>query len=215
MRRLTTCGEYNPGHLRFSNLERTLSNPVIIKMGSLFIPTTSMRSMYLFICRFAALLVLINAWAGVAWAQRPEPKFTSLTSMDGLSSNTVTAILKDHLGLMWIATDDGLNRFDGTDVQVYRHNKTDPTSLKSSDVSSLHQDAAGRIWVGTIEGGLHLYDRKKDSFISIPSPHSVTSIGSDASGKLWVATTSGLINVDPISRQISTFSSKPNIPDEI
>jgi signal transduction histidine kinase/ligand-binding sensor domain-containing protein/DNA-binding response OmpR family regulator len=135
--------------------------------------------------------------------------------MDGLSSNTVTAILKDRYGWMWFATEDGLNRFDGTDVLVYRHNKQDSTSLKTSDISSLHQDREGRIWVGTIEGGLHMYNRGKDSFVSIPSPHSVTSITSDAKGKLWAGTTSGLINVDPKTRHISTFSSAANIPDQI
>lgn len=174
-----------------------------------------MQSKIPFMFRFAYLHLMLSVITFAALAQRPEPKFTSLTSMDGLSSNTVTAILKDRYGLMWFATDDGLNRFDGTDVLVYRHNKKDPTSLRSSDISSLHQDKAGRIWVGTIEGGLHLYDRKKDSFVSIPSPHSVTSISSDATGRLWVATTNGLINVDPESRQISTFSSAANIPDQI
>lgn len=174
-----------------------------------------MQSKIHFIFRFAYLHVMLSVLAFAALAQRPEPKFTSLTSMDGLSSNTVTAILKDRYGLMWFATDDGLNRFDGTDVLVYRHNKKDPASLKSSDISSLHQDKAGRIWVGTIEGGLHLYDRKRDSFVSIPSPHSVTSISSDATGRLWVATTNGLINVDPESHQISTFSSAASIPDQI
>ena len=165
--------------------------------------------------RFACSLVMLFTALPLAWAQRSEPKFTSITSMDGLSSNTVTAILKDHYGLMWFATDDGLNKFDGTDVTIYRHNKKDSTSLKSSDIASLHQDRAGRIWVGTIEGGLNLYDRRKDAFVSIPSPHSVTSISSDAAGKLWVGTTNGLLNVDAKSYQTSTFSSIPNIPDEI
>jgi len=174
-----------------------------------------MRLMIFFIYRLACLLVIICTVMHTAQAQHPEPKFTSITSMDGLSSNTVTAILKDRYGLMWFATDDGLNKFDGTDVTVYRHNKKDSTSLKSSDIASLHQDRTGGIWVGTIEGGLHYYDRRKDSFLSIPSPHSVTSISSDATGKLWVGTTSGLLNVDAKSHQISTFSSIPNIPDDI
>jgi len=168
-----------------------------------------------FIIYFACFLFVPGVFISDSFAQHPEPKFTSLTSMDGLSSNTVTAILKDRYGLMWFATDDGLNRFDGTDVLVYRHNKKDSTSLRSNDITSLHQDRKGRIWVGTNEGGLHLYNRKKDSFVSIPSPHSITSISSDASGKLWVGTTAGLINVDPESHQIRTFSALPNIPDEI
>ncbi|WP_159475104.1 hybrid sensor histidine kinase/response regulator transcription factor [Dyadobacter sp. 3J3] len=174
-----------------------------------------MRSKINFIYCLVCSLSIICAAGYTARAQRPEPKFTSITSMDGLSSNTVTAILKDSYGLMWFATDDGLNKFDGTDVTVYRHNKKDSTSIKSNDIASLHQDRDGGIWVGTIEGGLHYYDRRKDSFLSIPSSHSVTSISSDAKGKLWVGTTSGLLNVDAKSHRISTFASLPNIPEEI
>lgn len=165
------------------------------------------------------IFVLLSAFPGrltcVVMAQAPEPKFTSLTSMDGLSSNTVTAILKDRYGLMWFATDDGLNRFDGTDVLTYRHLKNEASSLRSSDISSLHQDRQGRMWVGTVEGGLHLYNRHKDRFVSVSSPHSVTSIASDASGKLWVGTTGGLVTVNPETLQMSTFSSAPEIPDQI
>lgn len=174
-----------------------------------------MRSEILLTFRLVCLGIACCAATLAAWAQPAEPKFTSLTSTDGLSSNTVTAILKDQYGFMWFGTDDGLSRFDGTDVMVYRHNKQDSTSLKSNDISCLHQDRKGRIWVGTIEGGLHLYNRRKDSFESFPSPHSVTSITSDATGKLWVGTTAGLINVDPESHQISTFASRPNMPDQI
>ncbi|MBE9462682.1 two-component regulator propeller domain-containing protein [Dyadobacter subterraneus] len=174
-----------------------------------------MRITNYYIYHFACSLVIILTGYYTAWAQRAEPSFTSITSMDGLSSNTVTAILKDSHGLMWFATDDGLNKFDGTDVTVYRHRKQDSTSLKSNDIASLHQDRTGNIWVGTIEGGLHFYDRRKDSFVSIPSPHSVTSIGSDATGKLWIGTTNGLVNVDAKNHRISTFSSIPNVPDEL
>ena len=172
-----------------------------------------MRLKAFFLFKFIA--VIASLVPVTVRAQAAQPKFTSLTSMDGLSSNTVTAILKDKLGLMWFATDDGLNRFNGTDVLVYRHNKKDPNSLSSNDVSSLHQDRSGRIWVGTIVGGLQLYDRRKDSFVNILPQNSVTSIDSDASGKLWVGTATGLITVDPVTFKVATFTSVPNISEQI
>ncbi|UON84389.1 hypothetical protein MUK70_05215 [Dyadobacter chenwenxiniae] len=94
-----------------------------------------MRLKILLTFRLACLTIACCAATITAWAQPSEPKFTSLTSTDGLSSNTVTAILKDRYGFMWFGTDDGLNRFDGTDVMVYRHDKKDSTSLRSSDIS--------------------------------------------------------------------------------
>lgn len=135
--------------------------------------------------------------------------------MDGLSSNTVTAILKDRHGLLWFATDDGLNKFDGTDFTVYRHQKKDSTSLKSNDVSALYEDRAGRIWVGTIIGSLHLYDRRKDSFIRINTFHSINSICEDREGKIWAGTTQGLITIDPQTLHINTLASISGTPAQV
>jgi signal transduction histidine kinase/ligand-binding sensor domain-containing protein/DNA-binding response OmpR family regulator len=161
------------------------------------------------------LLLLFTGIGRTAIAQSGPPRFTAITSMDGLSSNTVTAILKDRYGLLWFATDDGLNKFDGTGFTVYRHRKTDSTSLKSNDVSALYEDRAGRIWVGTIMGSLHLYDRRKDSFFRIKTYHSINSICEDAQGKIWAGTTQGLIVIDPRTLNIKTFASLPGIPPQV
>lgn len=135
--------------------------------------------------------------------------------MDGLSSNTVTAVLKDRYGLLWFATDDGLNKFDGTGFTVYRHQKKDSTSLKSNDVSALYEDRAGRIWVGTIIGSLHLYDRRKDSFIRVKTYHSINSICEDAQGEIWVGTTQGLVMIDPRTFTIKTLTNTPGTPAQV
>ncbi|SEI55591.1 Signal transduction histidine kinase [Dyadobacter sp. SG02] len=135
--------------------------------------------------------------------------------MDGLSSNTVTAILKDRHGLLWFATDDGLNKFDGTGFTVYRHKKTDSTSLKSNDVSALFEDRTGRIWVGTITGSLHWYDRRKDSFVRIKTYHSINSICEDGQGKIWVGTTQGLVTIDPATFRVHTFASVAHTPAQV
>jgi len=161
------------------------------------------------------LLLLFTSIGRVVTAQNEPPRFTAITSMDGLSSNTVTAILKDRHGLLWFATDDGLNKFDGTGFTVYRHRKTDSTSLKSNDVSAIFEDRAGRIWVGTIIGSLHLYDRRKDSFVRIKTYHSINSICEDGQGKIWVGTTQGLVIVDPHTFQIKTFNAVPGTPAQV
>lgn len=165
---------------------------------------------------FQICLLLLFASSGrMAVAQIEPPRFTAVTSMDGLSSNTVTAVLKDRYGLLWFATDDGLNKFDGMGFTVYRHQKKDSTSLKSNDVSALYEDRAGRIWVGTVIGSLHLYDRRKDSFIRIKTFHSINSISEDGQGKIWVGTTQGLITIDPHTLHIQTFNSIPGTPAQV
>lgn len=161
------------------------------------------------------ICLLILAAGGTVTAQRESPRFTAITSMDGLSANTVTAILKDRYGLLWFATDDGLNKFDGTGFTVYRHNKKDSTSLKSNDVSAIYEDRAGRIWVGTIMGSLHLYDRRKDSFTRIKTYHSINAICEDGQGKIWVATTQGLLTIEPGTFTIHTFTPDKHTPPQV
>ena len=95
----------------------------------------------------------------------PAPRFDHLGTADGLSSSTVRAILQDHLGYLWIGTQDGLNKYDGRTFQVYRHDPDDPGSLRDHFIESLYEDRAGNLWVGTQSGWLERYDRAGDRFI--------------------------------------------------
>lgn len=148
----------------------------------------------------------------IGWAQTKKINFTSLAAKDGVVSNSVNYIIKDQYGLMWFATDDGLNKFDGTNFTVYRHNPGDPSSLRANEVLVLHEDKNGNLWIGTSDGGLSLYDRKKDAFIHFPinantpelPPNAVIlDICSDTSGKVWIAQFENLFLLDPVTRHIS------------
>jgi signal transduction histidine kinase/ligand-binding sensor domain-containing protein/DNA-binding response OmpR family regulator len=147
-----------------------------------------------------------------ASAQIPHINFTSLTSKEGLLSNSVNAILKDRLGLMWFATDDGLNRFDGTNFKVYRTRRGDTTSLLANEILALHEDKQGNLWIGTSGGGFSCYNRRKDIFQHFPINKNipgltrnsvVRSICSDYLGKIWIAQFEGLYVLDPNSNHIS------------
>lgn len=147
----------------------------------------------------------------LAQAQQRELNFTSLTTKEGLSSNTVNAILKDRYGVTWFATEDGLDKFDGARFTVYRHRQGDATSLNANEILSLHEDKSGNLWVGTSGGSLSLYDRKKDAFISIPtgvssnaiSNNVIRNICSDYDGKIWVAHFDGVSILDPKTMLVS------------
>ncbi|WP_168208845.1 two-component regulator propeller domain-containing protein [Chitinophaga sp. XS-30] len=154
--------------------------------------------------------MLIFAHAGSA--QSPHINFTALSSKDGLLSNTVNAIIKDRYGLMWFATDDGLNKFDGANFIVYRHIPGDTTSLRANEVLALHEDKAGNLWIGTSGGSLSRYDREKDLFIHYPGKDSipglpsnavVRGIHSDHAGNVWIAQFEHLFMLDPVSGGIT------------
>ena len=86
--------------------------------------------------------------------------FYHLTTANGLSSNRVTAMLQDRDGFYWIATQDGLNRFDGSNCKVFRTVRDDSTSLSHNHCVSLLEDDNGDIWIGTVRG-LNRYIKKE------------------------------------------------------
>lgn len=80
--------------------------------------------------------------------------FRTLNVNDGLTHNTVLAILQDRTGFMWFGTKDGLNRYDGTEIRVV---PVDDAIPGNNYVTSLCEDCSGRIWIGT-DAGVCMYD---------------------------------------------------------
>ena len=112
----------------------------------------------------------------------------SYTIKNGLSSSFVNDICQDPDGYVWLATDDGLNRFDGEQFRVFRHLPGDSTSLPSSKVNVLFLDSRGELWIGTMNG-LARYDKVTDRFVQeIPSvgENKVSALMEDRQGNLWI-----------------------------
>ncbi|MEJ8843338.1 two-component regulator propeller domain-containing protein [Lacibacter sp. H375] len=157
--------------------------------------------------------ICLFTWLSIATAQE-DINFTTLTTKDGLSSNNVNAIIKDRYGFMWFATDDGLNRFDGANIKVYRNKQTDSTSLQANEILSLHEDKEGDLWVGTSSGSLSLYNRKKDAFFNFPSKPAenairnnvILSLCTDFQGNLWIGHYDGISIMDKKTQRISDFT---------
>ena len=102
-------------------------------------------------CRLTAILFLTHVLCN---GQTIEEQFSfrHLTEQNGLSYNIVNAMIKDHRGFLWIATYDGLNRFDGFHFTVYKNNRHDPFTLTNNTVHQICEDKAGNIWAGTEDG---------------------------------------------------------------
>jgi signal transduction histidine kinase/ligand-binding sensor domain-containing protein/DNA-binding response OmpR family regulator len=155
------------------------------------------------------ILIFLACLLCTAEAQTDTLKFTSLSSKDGLSSNIVKAIIKDRYGWMWFATEDGLNRFDGSRFFVYRHGERDPGSLRANDITCLYEDKAGRLWIGTNGGSLNVYDRQNDAFTDaagfegghVLHDATIRSISGDTEGKIWTASFNGLYRIDPLQHK--------------
>jgi len=102
-------------------------------------------------------------------------QFTSLSfdriSIDqGLSNNSINSILQTNEGFLWIATKDGLNRYDGNTFKIYKHNFSDSTSLPQNYVMCLFEDNNNNFWVGTWGGGLCKFNSEYECFKSYNMP---------------------------------------------
>src|SRR3546814_894950 len=73
-------------------------------------------------------------------------------------------IARDRDGYIWVATGDGLARYDGLAMRVWRHEPDDPRSLPGNNVQFVHVDARDRVWVATENGGLSVLDRARSGF---------------------------------------------------
>ncbi len=148
------------------------------------------------------IIVFYTLLSVQAFAQ--DISFKHLTTDDGLSNNQVLDVIQDKNGFIWLATDDGLNRFDGYSFKIYRHIQKDSTSLSDNSLWCLFEDRDGFIWIGTKNGELNRYDPKTDKFTNwkIKSKFfkesSITSIYEDRAGAIWVGTyKSGIYRLDP------------------
>lgn len=82
----------------------------------------------------------------------------------GLSQGMISAVAEDKDGYLWIATKEGLNRYDGSGVKVFCHNPNDSLSLSGNLVTCLLVDEKNRLWVGTQSNGVNLFNRQAGSF---------------------------------------------------
>lgn len=144
------------------------------------------------------------------FTQQKEYKFINFSSKNGLSSNSINAIIKDKNGFMWFGTEDGLNKFDGQNFKVYRHKETDKTSIGRGPVNDLIQDKNGQIWLAT-NFTLSVYNLNLDSFINYDFTNYgwITSLYADHNGKIWVGTYSGLFLFDPKTQKTIAFRANP------
>lgn len=130
----------------------------------------------------------------------PPAVFRHVSLEQGLSQAAVRALFQDSRGFLWIATEDGLNRFDGYEFAVFRNDPLDPTSIPDNGQLSFAEGKGNVLWIGTVDRGLAKLDlgtlrfrrylpepRRADGLPARP----VAAVLEDRSGRLWVGTTGG------------------------
>ncbi len=153
-------------------------------------------------------------------------KFGHLTIDDGVSNNHVNVIFQDSRGFLWFGTADGLNKYDGYRITVYRHDPADSAGLAGNYIWTITEDRTGRLWIGTNGAGLDCFDPVSETFYHYrhnpADTHSLSSrynyinaLLCDADGRLWVGTSNGLNRLDqlPPKDQPDAARFKRYLPD--
>jgi ligand-binding sensor domain-containing protein len=157
-------------------------------------------SRYLFLTVVCALLSPLQPRA-----QHKELQFLHFAPGGRLSQTTVSWITQDDKGFLWLATEDGMFRYDGYAFEHYLANANRPGSLPHNLLLAVHKDRRGVLWTASFNG-LCRYNLDSDTFTRFaPSPDDdfgargnfIQRIAEDGSGTLWLATYNGLYAFEP------------------
>jgi serine phosphatase RsbU (regulator of sigma subunit)/ligand-binding sensor domain-containing protein len=153
--------------------------------------------------------------------------FEHLSVKQGLSQADVNCILQDSKGFIWFGTQDGLNRYDGYGLRVFKHDPGDPNSLDESWIVSIGETPDGTLWIGTVGNprSLNRFDRLTETFSRV-SLDSATLKGErisavrpsyeDSFGEIWSGTLgNGLTRRNPRTGGIITYRHDPANPSSI
>lgn len=141
-------------------------------------------------------------------------QFTKISLEQGLSQSTVLDIVQDSVGYMWFATPNGLNRYNGYEVEVFRADLDDSLSVCSRSIRCMYVDHENRIWVGG-ESGVSYYSYKTGCFKNYRLFHpeeknSVSGIVVDAQQRIWITALNGYLYLyDKEADRFKKITSKP------
>ena len=170
------------------------------------------------------LFIFLLLFLPKIFSQEEFVRINHITSDEGLSQNTVDCIFQDSRGFIWLATWNGLNRYDGYTFKVYKTGNQ-KYSISSNYTHSICEDLDGDLWIGT-ENGLNMFEFKTGRFFSLfnnpddsnsLSGNNITEIACDKNGFIWVGTYGqGINRIEKRGKTefiITRYQSNPTIPD--
>jgi ligand-binding sensor domain-containing protein len=176
------------------------------KIGCKYIRAQMVRVFY-----FLTLLIL----SVPANAQNKGLSFEHLSSKDGLPFSTINDIYQDKKGFIWIATFNGLFRYDGYNFKTFTTKPDDVHSLTDNWIACLFVDSQGVLYAGTSEQGLNIYNSQKEQFIRHHAAPGANALGSDRirsikedlKGIIWIGTADkGFYSFDKKSNTFASYS---------
>ena len=136
-------------------------------------------------------------------------------SGENISTQSITyAVKQDSIGNIWIASEEGVIKYDSKQIKIYNTYDGLPENLNNR-ITALFVDSKQRVWIG-LENGLCLYDKAFDRFNLIQSeidinPSLITAIAEDDTGNIWIGGYNGLWKVNNETLKLSKKGNSLNI----
>lgn len=149
---------------------------------------------------FALLCVCAFAQPVNSEQETPRLIFKHILPTQIAAIGYINTISQDTQGFMWFGGANGLARYDGYDLTIFRHDDKDPQSISHSYINRILLSRDGNMWVAT-RNGINLFDARQHSFKSFKvssdvSTNDVTWIHEDRKGNIWLGTRGGLFSFD-------------------
>ena len=151
-------------------------------------------------------------------------RFRQIKAEDGLPSNTTYDATEDKFGFCWIATSEGICRFDGAKFKVFKNDPEDSTTLSNNHVRKVFTDSKGNVWVGLLNDGICIYDYKTGHFTryknDLKTPNilvgnNILSFFEDNLHNIWIGTEQGVSIFNPSTKSFTTYAHDNNDPTSI
>ena len=179
------------------------------------------RRCFLTLGILSSLLLVAAARA----AEAPPLVLEHLTPSEGLPQGTVYDSLQDSQGFVWLATEDGLVRYDGLELYRYAYSRTAGSGLPGNFIREIVEDARHDLWIAIKDAGLARWNRATDTFTRFRhDPKDPGSLASDVTravlvdtrGRIWIGTNDAGIDIlDPASGRIEHRRHDPRNADSL
>ncbi len=161
----------------------------------------------------AMLLLLLSLRLFSQSVNKPYYLFKNLNTSNGVISNNTTAVFKDSRGFLWIGTDRGLQRYNGSAFLTFRHLNNDSNSIANENITFITEDSKHNIWIATVDGVVkfsyangrftnYVFASRGTNRIKIGD---LLCIFEDSRKSIWAGARSGLYLLDTIKNQFVNY----------
>ena len=158
--------------------------------------------------RLLSICCLLLAQTNFLLAQPDNTKlYNNLKVKDGLPVNEIFTINQDSAGFIWLGTINGIIRYDGYEMKVFRQDGTGKTALPDNQITAIEKDRKSGLWIGSYEGLIYLEtETEKSRLIDLGGVREVRNLLNQGDSILWIGTSEGLFKLNTQSLEYKIFN---------